>query len=97
MSVKQTAGKRRVGDGTPGPGRPKGSHNRATETIRTAIATFVEGNAGQVQNLWQRVAEKDPDKALDLYVKLAEFVLPKLARTEINGEIGVRGTLVIRD
>jgi hypothetical protein len=25
MEVKQTTGKHKVGDGTPGPGRPKGS------------------------------------------------------------------------
>lgn len=97
MTDKQTPGKPRVGDGTPGPGRPKGTPNKATETIRNAIATFAEGNVAEVQKLWQRVAEKDPDKALDLYVKLAEFVLPKLSRATIDGEIGVRGTLVIHD
>lgn len=32
-----------------------------------------------------------------LLAKLAEFVMPKLARTELSGELDVRGRLVIKD
>ena len=38
-----------------------------------------------------------PYQGLDLYAKLAEFVQPKLARTEHSGEVWVRGRLVISD
>jgi hypothetical protein len=86
-----------VGDGTPGPGRPKGTPNKATAVVRDAISSFVEGNADQVQELWERVAKKDPAKALEIYAKLAEFSLPKLSRSTIDGEIGIRGKLVIND
>lgn len=34
---QKNPGKRRVGDGTPGPGRPKGMGNKLTENIRQAI------------------------------------------------------------
>ena len=35
---------------------------------------------------WERVAQRDPGKAVELYAKLAEFILPKLARTEVKEE-----------
>lgn len=87
----------RIGEGKPGPGRPKGSETKATKQVRNAIAAFIENNAEKVQTLWDRVAIDAPDKALDLYGKLAEYVLPKLARTELSGDIGVKGSLILED
>jgi len=86
MPDKETAGNVRVGQGKPGPGRPKGSANKATSTARNAISSFIEGKADEVQVLWERVAQRDPGKAVELYAKLAEFILPKLARTEVKEE-----------
>ena len=39
----------------------------------------------------------DPGYAVTLALNVAEYHIPKLARTEINGEIGVRGKLIISD
>ena len=56
-SVKQTAGKPRVGDGTPGPGRPKGSQNKTTTFLKDAILKAAEkagkqyGSEGMVSYL----------------------------------------------
>ncbi|HWG75354.1 MAG TPA: hypothetical protein VN660_01000 [Steroidobacteraceae bacterium] len=97
MVDKKTAENARIGAGKPGPGRPKGMQNKVTRDVREALSQFVEGNASRVQALWENVAGEDPGKALDLYAKLAEFVQPKLARTELSGEVGVRGRLVITD
>jgi hypothetical protein len=80
-----------------GGGSRKGIPNKATGEVRTVFSAFVEHNSGRVQELFDRVASRDPAKALDLLARLSEFVIPKLARTEINGEIGVRGKLVIHD
>jgi hypothetical protein len=44
---------------------------------------------------WLR--KPDPGLALKLAMDMAEYHIPKLARTEINGEIGIRGKLVISD
>jgi hypothetical protein len=98
MPVNQTAGNRRVGDGTPGPGRPKGSANKATAAVREAIARFAENNVGQLQSWLEKTAEKNPDKAADLFLRALEYHIPKLARTEttVEGEVTLATRLVIK-
>jgi hypothetical protein len=49
------------------------------------FAAFVQGNAPKVQGLFDRVAKKNPIKALEIMVRLAEFVVPRLQRTEGGG------------
>lgn len=80
-----------------GPGRPKGSVNVATAQVRQAFETFVQANSAKMQELFDRVAADDPYKALDLMSKLAEYVLPKLARSETTSSGDAdRPALVIR-
>ena len=38
------------------------------------------------QELLDKVAEKNPQKALELLLKLSEFALPKLRAIEVNNE-----------
>lgn len=88
--VKQTL---KIGEGAPGPGRPKGIPNKSTEAVRTAIALLLERNAENMDRWLTTVAEGDetrgikpaPDKALDIMQKMAEYHIPKLARTEVTG------------
>jgi hypothetical protein len=76
-------------------GRVKGTPNKATRETRSLISSFVDTNASRVQELWDRVAGEDPAKALEIYAKITEFALPKLARTEVSGDLAVRGKLII--
>ena len=71
-----------------GKGRKAGVPNKATGDVRAVFSAFVEHNADRAQELFDRVAKKDPAKALDLLARLSEFVLPKLARTELAGAGG---------
>jgi hypothetical protein len=79
-----------------GKGRPKGIPNKATATVREAIATLLERNADKMDEWLQMVAYGDdslglkpaPDKALDIMQKMAEYHIPKLARTEVTGAEG---------
>ena len=83
--VKETQSNWKVGDGTAGPGRPKGTPNKATGIVREAIATLLERNAPNMDRWLNEVADKDPHKALDIIQKLSEYHIPKLARTEVTG------------
>jgi hypothetical protein len=96
--VKETSGKRRVGDGTPGPGRPKGLANKATAAVREAIARFAENNVEKLQDWLEKTAEKHPDKAAELFLRALEYHIPKLARTEttVEGEVTLATRLVIK-
>jgi hypothetical protein len=78
-----------------GGGSRKGILNKATGDVRAVFSAFVEHNSDRAQELFDRVAGKDPAKALDLLARLSEFVIPKLARTEVSGELAVRGKLII--
>lgn len=80
-----------------GGGSRKGIPNRATADARSVFSALLENNAAQAQELFDRVAKKNPGKALDVLAKLAEFCIPKLSRSTIDGELAVRGKLVIHE
>ncbi|HTT02273.1 MAG TPA: hypothetical protein VMG11_09330 [Steroidobacteraceae bacterium] len=80
-----------------GGGSRKGIPNKATSKTRDLITAFVDSNAEKVQELWDKVAQNEPARALELYAKITEFALPKLSRSTIDGELGVRGRLVINE
>jgi len=69
-------------------GRPKGTGNKTTEEIRAAFRDLTEANIDKVQGWLDQVAAEDPNSALDKFLKLAEYVLPKLARVETTHEAG---------
>ena len=68
-------------------GRPKGSPNKSTQEVRDSFHCFVEGNQDKFSEWIERVAEKNPAKAIELVTNLAEYILPKLSRTEVKAEI----------
>src|SRR5215831_552078 len=65
-------------------GRRAGSANKATADVRKAIAAFAEANAPKLQTWLDAVAEKGPARAADLFVRVLEYHVPKLARTELR-------------
>jgi hypothetical protein len=68
-------------------GRKRGTANKATARLREAFRELLVGNMGRLQELLDKVAEKNPEKALELMLKLSEFVLPKLRAIEVNNEL----------
>lgn len=59
-------------------GRPPGIPNKATTEIREAFAVFLTANLPRVQELFDRVAEEDAAKALDILDRFAAYTTPKL-------------------
>ena len=66
----------------PGPGRPKGVPNKTTTRIKTAYAKLLEDNLDNMSGWLAEIAQRNPDKAVELMLKLSEYLIPKLARTE---------------
>jgi hypothetical protein len=96
MTDKGNRGHFKPGD--PRAGRRKGSANKATTAVREAIARFAENNVEQLQSWLEKTAEKNPDKAADLFLRALEYHIPKLARTEtsVEGEVTLATRLVIK-
>ena len=74
--------------GTKTGGRQKGTPNKSTTEVREAIAVFAKGNINRFQGWLDNVADDDPGKAADLFLKVLEYHIPKLARSEHTGADG---------
>ena len=66
-----------------GKGRKKGAVNRSTRDVRAIVAKVAEKNGPKLDAWLSRVARKNPAKAIDLYIRLIEYHIPKLSRQEI--------------
>ena len=69
-------------------GRPKGIPNRTTKHIREAYQKLTEDNLENMSIWLAQIAAEDPGKAMDTMIRLSEYILPKLARTELVGDEG---------
>lgn len=65
-------------------GRPKGSPNKATTNAREAIAAFVEGNVERLNGWLDQIAAESPKDAFDAFMKVVEYNIPKLNRTDVQ-------------
>jgi hypothetical protein len=69
-------------------GRPKGALNKTTKDIKEAYRQLIEKNLDNLTAWVEKIAEKDPEKAIRILSDLSEYVIPKLARKEFTGEGG---------
>jgi hypothetical protein len=69
-------------------GRKKGTKNKNTKLIREAYQKLTEDNLDNMNRWLMQTAQEDPAKAMDLMLKLSEYIIPKLARQEITGQDG---------
>jgi hypothetical protein len=68
-------------------GRPKGAVNRSTEMMKVTIARAVDNTLNTLSADLDKIRKNDPERAIELALKLMEFTLPKLSRTEMKAEI----------
>ena len=62
-------------------GRPKGSKNVATKEVREAFKMLVQDNLSQLQ---EDINHLEPKERLEVIIKMANLVLPKLKQVELN-------------
>ena len=65
-------------------GRKKGVPNKITGDIKEAYKKLIEDNLGNLTQWLETIAEKDPEKAIKILSELSEYVIPKLARTDLT-------------
>jgi hypothetical protein len=67
-------------------GKIKGSVNKSTKDIKEAYKMLIENNLDNLTSWLELIAEKDPKAAIYILADLSEYVIPKLARTDITSK-----------
>ncbi len=62
----------------------KGTPNKQTKEIRDAYRLLIEANLDNMVNWIEKISKDNPEKAIEILIKLSEYVVPKLNRTEIK-------------
>lgn len=67
-------------------GREMGTPNKITKDIKEAYQHLIEANIENLDTWLNEVAENDPAKAMDIMIRLSEYVVPKLNRSSFTHE-----------
>jgi len=68
-------------------GRKPGALNRSTEAAKLTLARIANQGLDAFKEDIEKIRKENPAKAIDLYIKLLEYVLPKTSRIKMSGEI----------
>ena len=79
--------------------KKEGTLNKVTRDIKEAYKELIEKNLDNLTAWLEKVAEKDPEKAKRIINDLSEYIIPKLARTDItSGDKPLKTpTIIIKD
>jgi hypothetical protein len=70
-------------------GRPKGALNRTTEQMRLTINRAVNNTLNTIQTDLEELRKKNPEKAIELSLKLMEYAMPKMRSIDLKGSLEV--------
>jgi len=72
-----------------GMGRPKGKLNRSTEMAKLSLARLADRGLNNINEDLEKIRQDNPIEAAKLYLKLLEFVVPKLKAVDmqVTGEV----------
>lgn len=85
MAKKANSGSIKKGEVRNPKGRQKGCVNKSTRAFREVMQALLENNEENFEAWIKRIAKQNPRAAFDLLMRSAEFVSPKLQRTELAG------------
>lgn len=69
-------------------GKPKGSQNKVTKTIKEAIEIALNETSGDLTQWLKKAGKRSGGQGVFAWSALAEYVQPKLSRTEVTGKDG---------
>lgn len=72
-----------------GKGRPPGKLNRSTEQAKLTLARLANKGLDNISEDIEKIRETNPIEAAKLYIKILEYVVPRLKAMDVNieGEI----------
>lgn len=72
-----------------GKGRPTGKMNRSTEQAKLTLARLANKGLDNITEDIDKIRKDNPVKAAEIYIKLLEYVIPKLKSVDmkVEGEI----------
>jgi len=76
-------------------GRPKGAKDKTTSEIREVFKEIVEGNLNNIDTWLKDIATENPAKAIELFLKLSEFILPKLKSIDLTTSDEDNQTIIV--
>lgn len=79
MARPKDDGRGRIG------GRAAGTPNKLTALTKAAIQGFLDDHQEEAWKAWEQI--KSPKQKFEMYLKLCEFVIPKMASVELKGEV----------
>ena len=65
-------------------GRKPGVSNKITKELRDRIKDFLEGKWSQIEDDFENL---EPEKRVALFEKLLQYVLPRMASMDLEGEL----------
>lgn len=68
-------------------GRPKGVPNKTTTQLKETINAIVSKSLDYYLEDIEKIRVKNPEKALELSKGLIEYVLPKMSKLDLSGEL----------
>ena len=71
---------------TMGKGRPKGSLNRSTEQAKLTLSRLANKGLDNISEDIEQIRKTNPVKAAELYIKILEYVVPKLKAVDMKVE-----------
>jgi hypothetical protein len=70
-------------------GRPKGALNRSTEEMKLTISRAVNNTLNTISKDLEEIKKRNPERAIELALRLLEYTMPKLKSVDINGSLQV--------
>jgi len=67
-----------------GKGRPAGKLNVSTETAKLTLARLAAKGLNDISEDIDKIREKNPIRAAEIYIKLLEYVVPRLKAVDMR-------------